>query len=43
MAVVVDLTSGRGAMRIYDKTSPYVNRIGMEDEGKRMIIPWYNG
>ncbi|KAK9543857.1 hypothetical protein V6Z98_001668 [Aspergillus fumigatus] len=43
MAVVVDLTSGRGAMRIYDKTGPYVNGIGMEDEGKRMIVPWYDG
>lgn len=43
MVVVVDLTSGRGAMCIYDKTGLYVNGIGIEDEGKCMIIPWHDG
>lgn len=43
MAVMIYLTSGRGAMHIYDKASLYVNGIRMEDEGKHMIVPWYDG
>jgi hypothetical protein len=40
VAVVVDLVSTRGAIRIYDQQGPYINGVGTEEAGKRIIVPW---
>jgi hypothetical protein len=41
VAVVVDVGSNRGAIRIFEKEGGgYVNIIGMEEAGNQVIVPW---
>lgn len=40
MAVVVDLISARGAIRIYDQQSSYVDGVGTAEAGNLIIVPW---
>ncbi|KAF4769163.1 hypothetical protein HAV15_008758 [Penicillium sp. str.  len=40
-AIVVDVVQNRGAIRIFEKESgEYVDGVGTEEEGFRIIIPW---
>jgi len=43
VAVIVDVSSNRGAIRIYEEAEgTRVGGIGMEEEGKQVIVPWNN-
>lgn len=41
VVIVVDLVQNRGAIQIFKKESgEYVDGVGTEEEGFRVIIPW---
>jgi hypothetical protein len=41
VAVVVDLTNGQGALRIFEKeTGGFVDGVGTEEKGNQILIPW---
>ena len=41
VAVVVDVVRNRGAIRIFEKESgEYIDGVGTEEEGYRIIVPW---
>lgn len=41
MAIVVDATCKRGAIRIFEKGSgEFIDGVGTEEEGHLVIIPW---
>ncbi|CAG8901412.1 unnamed protein product [Penicillium egyptiacum] len=41
VAIVVDVVQNRGAIRIFEKESgEYIDGVGTEEEGFRIIIPW---
>lgn len=43
VAVVVDVVRNRGAIRIFEKEGgEYVDGVGTEEEGYRIIVPWQN-
>ncbi|KAL4758411.1 uncharacterized protein BDW70DRAFT_141911 [Aspergillus foveolatus] len=41
IAIVVDVISNQGAIRIFTKESgEYIDGVGTEEEGYRIIVPW---
>jgi hypothetical protein len=40
VAVIVDLISARGAIRIFDQQDTYVDGVGTADAGNLVIVPW---
>jgi len=42
VAVVIDVGSNRGAIRIYEEGGARVGAIGMEEEGNQVTVPWKN-
>lgn len=42
IAIVVDVISNQGAIRIFEKESgEYIDGVGTEEEGYRIIVPWH--
>jgi hypothetical protein len=39
---VVNLAQNLGAIRIYEQNGAYVNGVGTDESGYRVIIPWDN-
>jgi hypothetical protein len=40
VAIVVDVISNQGAIRILNKDGKFVDMVGIEESGYRVIIPW---
>ncbi|KAL4759748.1 uncharacterized protein BDW70DRAFT_139442 [Aspergillus foveolatus] len=43
LAIVVDVISNQGAIRIFTKESgEYIDGVGTEEKGYRIIVPWHD-
>ena len=40
VAIIVDFADSRGAFNIYDQGGGRIEKLGIEESGKRIIIPW---